>query len=112
MIAYLAPRIGPSIVSTTETAKSLTIRWEELSQDDQNGVILGYRVTVVAVNTNELIAIANVTERNFTQGGLNEYTNYSVSVAAFTSVGIGNSSVAVIETREAGNNFDMYNVAM
>ena len=64
--------------------------WNDVSVDQQNGVILGYHIFYKALPSgNEL----NKTVSNITLiddlTGLQEFVQYNISMAAFTSDGIG-----------------------
>ena len=68
-----------------------------MPSENQNGIILSYTVTYKALPggsplTKEVNAQANET----TLTGLNEYTNYSITVFASTSKGGGNASKPII----------------
>ena len=68
-----------------------------MPSENQNGIILSYTVTYKALPggsplTKEVNAQANET----TLTGLNEYTNYSITVLASTSKGVGNASKPII----------------
>jgi protein tyrosine phosphatase len=98
-----APAKGPSIISSSikTTNDSLTFSWELLSEDDQNGVIINYTVTIVDDSSNQTVNSEIVTEQTFTQGDLTPFTSYSVKIRASTVVGTGPSSLRVIRTNEA-----------
>ena len=73
------------------------VQWGEVPANDQNGRILSYTVTYKAL-PNGIQLTKNVTAPT-TEGtltGLNEYTNYSITVFAWTAKGAGNVSAAII----------------
>lgn len=88
----------------SKTSRSITISWASVSDSLKNGIITGYRViyralpnginSTVTVNASE----GSESERETTVKtlyGLNEFTNYSVRVLAFTVKGDGPPSVAI-----------------
>lgn len=101
-LCVTAPARGPSILSNTTTATSFTFSWELLMEDDRNGIITGYQVAINETTSNQLVNRRNVTALTFTQSGLNEDTDYTVTVAASTMAGTGPLSSGVIRTDEAG----------
>ena len=83
--------------------------WDEVPAIDQNGIITMYEVMYTPLNTFGGQISANTTnvsesELMVTLSYLQEFVNYSISVRAYTSVGPGRESDAVIElTLQAGN---------
>ncbi|XP_068677582.1 protein sidekick-1-like isoform X3 [Montipora foliosa] len=79
------------------SSTSIFVSWGEVPQDDQNGDILSYTVTYRALPSGSE-QMENVTAPNTTASltGLNEYTNYSITVFASTIKGAGNKSVPIV----------------
>ncbi len=112
----LAPNSAPD--NFTAEALSPTIilvNWEPLPPINRNGDIM-YVITSSPLNnfggTYEDIVI-NVDTTNFTIMNLQESVRFNISVAAFTSVGVGPSSCVLTSTLEAGINLcghDIINV--
>ena len=72
-------------------------QWSNVPQDDQNGVILSYTVTYKAFPGGSLDTITvNASKTQVTLTGLNEYTNYSITVVASTVKGAGIVSSPII----------------
>ena len=73
------------------------VNWEEVPAADQNGIILSYTVNFKAL-PNGIEQTKNVTAptTQATLTKLNEYTNYSITVFAWTAKGAGNVSAAII----------------
>ena len=94
-------------MSTSPT--SVEVMWNEVPAIDQNGIITVYEVMYTPLNTFGGQIAANTTnvsgsELMVTLSYLQEFVNYSISVRAYTSVGPGIESDAVIElTPQAGN---------
>ena len=93
--------IGHSASST-----SIFFSWGDVPFLDQNGVIVSYTVTYRALpsgssQTKNVSAAANQT----TLTGLNEYTNYSITVFASTSKGGGNQSAPIVVITDEDSKF-------
>ena len=81
---------------------SLRITWTEPLEDDQNGVIIGYNISYFS-----LLAVGQLTQvftsdTSYNISGLDVYTDYNVSVAAYTSAGTGPFVSTVIRTDSTG----------
>ena len=109
MILCLEPSNTPQAVTVSVTSsRSISVSWDPVIADDRNGIIKGYIVNYQALPNGYLVAkILNITnqEQNnrqtVTLAGLNEFTNYSIEVLAFTIFGNGPASVGqVVETLE------------
>ena len=73
------------------------VEWGEVPPADQNGIILSYTVTYKELpdgSPQDKLVDAPVTQANLT--GLNEYTNYSITVFASTVKGDGNASAPIV----------------
>jgi len=87
------------------------VQWGDVPTSDQNGVILSYIVTYKALpngSPQTVVVIAQTTEVTLT--GLNEYTNYSITVFASTVKGAGNVSepITVITDQDSKYIFVFY----
>ena len=93
-----APSAPPVNVSGhNASSTSILVQWEEVPADDQNGIILSYTVTYKALpNGSQLTKNVTASRTQATLTGLNEYTNYSITVFASTAKGGGNVSAAII----------------
>ena len=87
----------PNVRGTNKSSTSILVEWDQLPEEDQNGVIVSYTVTYRALPSNSSRS-KNVTikENHVTLTGLNEYTNYSITVFASTSKGRGNESKPIV----------------
>ena len=94
----IEPNAPPSNVNGHNVSSTrISVSWRQVPFLDQNGVILSYTVTYRALpsgssQTKNVIASADQT----TLAGLNEYTNYSITVFASTSKGGGNQSTPIV----------------
>ena len=94
------------------TSTSIKVTWTPVKVEDRNGIIKGYKVIYRALpNGDNVTKFRNISMENQDQAGeqtlklegLNEFTNYSIRVLAFTAVGDGPLSVAQFkQTLEAG----------
>ncbi len=112
----LAPDGAPdNFTAEALSPTSILVNWEPLPLINRNGDIM-YVITSSPLNnfggTYEDIVI-NVNTTNFTIMNLEESVRFNISVAAFTSVGVGPSSSVLTSTLEAGINLcghDIINV--
>ena len=105
----LEPSGAPQAVTVNVTSsRGISGSWDPVVADDRNGIIKGYIVSYQALPNGYIVAkILNITndEQNnrqtVTLAGLNEFTNYSIGVLAFTIFGNGPASIGqVVETLE------------
>ena len=115
------PSGAPEQVTLSDvTSTSIKVTWAPVKSEDRNGIIKGYKVIYRALpNGNNVTKFSNISmehqdkagEQTLKLEGLNEFTNYSIRVLAFTAVGDGPLSVAQFkQTLEAGklNQFFFY----
>ena len=109
MILPLVPSNAPQAVTVSATSsKSIFVSWDPVIADDRNGIIKGYKVNYQAIPNGDMAAkFLNITKaqqnkrQTVTLDHLNEFTNYSIGVLAFTAFGNGPASVGqVVETLE------------
>ena len=109
MILPLVPSNAPQAVTVSVTSsKSIFVSWDPVIADDRNGIIKGYKVNYQAIPNGDMAAkFLNITKaqqnkrQTVTLDHLNEFTNYSIGVLAFTAFGNGPASVGqVVETLE------------
>ena len=79
------------------TSTSIKVTWAPVKFQDQNGIIKGYKVIYRALPNGTNVTKVVDAENVLTIGGLNEFTNYSIRVLAFTAVGDGPLSVAQVK---------------
>ena len=98
IFCYSEPNAAPSNVQGHNiSSTSILVQWGDVPAAAQNGIILGYTVTYKALPggpPKAEVVIAPTTETTLT--GLNEYTNYSITVFASTVIGGGNVSEPII----------------
>ena len=92
------PKASPTnVTADVVNSTSISVSWGQVPLLDQNGVILSYTVTYISSRTGSpqtknVTAPANQT----TLTGLNEHTNYSITVFASTSKGGGTKSTPIV----------------
>ena len=85
---------GQSINST-----SISVSWDEVQAELQNGIITGYNITYQSQteNNNGFVGAGpNDRQANLTE--LKEFVKYNISVVAFTVKGDGPPNVTVVST--------------
>lgn len=92
------PSAPPSDVRANSTGTtSILVRWGGVPVVDQNGVILGYAVTYKALpDSGPQTKLVSAPTTQATLTGLKNYTNYSITVLAFTVKGDGPASVPIV----------------
>ena len=101
VLTFLVPSAPPDNVQVLVTSSTaILVTWEPIPEIDQNGIITLHEVEFNQSTFNE-ISNRNLTTTNGSQlivelEGLEEYIEYSVRVRAYTSVGPGPFSVAVM----------------
>ena len=81
------------------SSTSISVSWEAVQADLQNGIITGYNITYQSQTENDngvVEAGPNDLQANLT--GLKEFVKYNISVVAFTVKGDGPPSVIVVRT--------------
>ena len=107
----LEPNAPPTNVTGHNTSsKSIFVDWDDVPQPDQNGIILRYTVTYTALpNGSPVPQVVDAPTTQATLTGLNEYTNYSITVFASTSKGDGNVSEPIIVITDEDSKFTRRN---
>ena len=87
---------GQNISST-----SISVSWDEVQVELQNGIIIGYNITYQSqTENNNGFVEAGRYDRQANLTGLKEFVKYNISVVAFTVKGDGPPSVTVVSTDE------------
>ena len=101
LLLFPAPLGYPlNLNSVTVSSTEIAVSWNEVPEIDRNGIIVQYQVEFNQSTFDE-ISTSNLTTTDGSQlmvelDGLEEYVDYSVRVRAYTSVGPGPFSVAVV----------------
>ena len=107
MFSSTEPNAPPdNVKGHVENSTSIFVSWGQVPPSDQNGVILRYTLTYEALpsgsaQTKDVTAPASKT----TLTGLNEHTNYSITVFASTSKGRGNESKPIVIMTDEDSKF-------
>ena len=105
----LEPSGAPQALTVSVTSsRSISVSWDPVVAGDRNGIIKGYKVNYHALpNFQMATEFLNITKeqqnkrQTVTLDNLNEFTNYSIGVLAFTVFGNGPAGVGqVVETLE------------
>ena len=105
----LEPSGAPQALTVSVTSsRSISVSWDPVVAGDRNGIIRGYKVNYNALpNVQMVTEFLNITKeqqntrQTVTLDNLNEFTNYSIEVLAFTVFGNGPASAGqVVETLE------------
>ena len=102
VISLSEPDGAPQNVKGQNTSStSISVSWEAVQADLQNGIITGYNITYQSQTENDngvVEAGPNDLQANLT--GLKEFVKYNISVVAFTEKGDGPPSIIVVRTDE------------
>ena len=104
MILPLEPNGPPTNVkATAQNSTTISVSWGPVVEQDRNGIIKGYEIIYQALpNGSNMAKMINIStenqesEQDTTLDGLNEFTNYSIRLLAFTSEGNGPFSDAIV----------------
>ena len=83
------------------SANALSVIWDRPTEIDINGVLRLYIIEYYIVDQSDTLLTVNVTGNMTVLDNLNNFTDYNVSVAAFT-VGTGPFSSEIERTSENG----------
>ena len=103
LIFLSEPDGAPQNVKGQNTSStSISVSWEAVQADRQNGIITGYNITYQSQTENHTGVVEagpNDLQANLT--GLMEFVEYNISVVAFTAKGDGPpSTIIVVRTDE------------
>ena len=81
------------------SSTSISVSWEEVQSDLQNGIITGYNITYESQTENDKgVLLTGPNDRQANLTGLKKFVNYNISVIAFTVKGDGPPTVIVVRT--------------
>ena len=103
MFSCTVPSESPANISTVMiTSTSVSLEWDALSPPDRNGMITGYLLHYVRLNTGNVVSVHSPTTDAVIYQ-LVPHTAYTFYVAARTTVGIGPFSTHLqVTTAESG----------
>ena len=105
----LEPSGAPQALTVSATSStSISVSWDPVVAGDRNGIIKGYKVNYNALPNGQMVTeFLNITKeqqdkrQTVTLDNLDEFTNYSIEVLAFTLFGDGPASAGqLVETLE------------
>ena len=87
----LAPGVAPEVVSIIPDEQSVNVSWMMLNCQDRHGNITMYEVhySIVGDSVNLTSNTTNGDETSLIVDRLEEFTNYTIQVRAYTAVGPG-----------------------
>ena len=89
------------------SSTSISVSWEAVQADLQNGIITGYTIKYQSLTENDNGFVqAGPNDRQANLTGLKEFVEYTISILAFTVKGDGPPSVLTIRTDEDGKSFN------
>ena len=103
MLFSAVPSGSPTVVTATSTSTTITVHWEPVECIDSNGVITGYSIQYVEVEsgTSETVIVTDGSILQLRIEDLSTTTDYSVAVAAVNSVGTGDYSDPYLITTDS-----------
>ena len=85
---YIAePGVVYGLIQSGTNKQMINITWQVPTEP--NGVIIIYEIRYRESNNNVPFHMTNTTNTQYSIGGLHSYTNYTIGVRAYTSVGPG-----------------------
>ena len=98
LISLSEPDSAPQNVKGQNTSStSISVSWEAVPADLQNGIITGYNIAYQSQTENDNGVVEtgpNDLQTNLT--GLKEFVKYNISVVAFTAKGDGPPSIIIV----------------
>ena len=89
-----------------KSSTSIFVTWGQVPASDQNGVILNYTVSYKEASNGSVQRVTeDVPTNSTTLKGLNEYTNYSITVFASTIKGPGIVSAPIFVITDEDSKF-------
>ena len=92
-IPVLVPRVAPEVVSIIPDQRSINASWMMLECQDHLGNIAMYEVRYTSSDFGDSVDLTldttNGDETSLLVDGLEEFTNYTIQVRAYTAVGPG-----------------------
>lgn len=101
---FLAPSGPPlNIVTEVNGSRVILLQWDPPLAQDQNGIIVSYRVNVTSIVGGERFYF-ETSDNYLSVSGLTPHTIYECIVSAMTRVGTGPfSGIVTVQTSAEGN---------
>ena len=89
------------------SSTSISVSWEEVQAELQNGIITGYTITYQSLTENDNGFVpAGPDDRQANLTGLKEFVEYNISVIAFTVKGRGPPNFTFVGTDQDSKSFN------
>ena len=89
------------------SSTSISVSWEEVQAELQNGIITGYTITYQSLTENDNGFVpAGPDDRQANLTGLKEFVEYNISVVAFTVKGGGPANFTVVKTDQDSKSYN------
>ena len=93
---FIAPGEAPlEVTARNASAKSILVQWEYVRKTQRNGIILGYKVTYKKNQVSQTFDVTDGEAMEVEIKGLDIFSEYSIKISAYNSVGEGPQSIAV-----------------
>ena len=97
-----APPVIDKAETKAEDAHTIKVRWKEIAEKDQNGIIIVYTVAYKVEGQPTQLSL-NTTDKNTVTKGLKPYTSYCIRVRGYTKIGPSDwSSCTTVKTLQSG----------
>ena len=94
--------VPQNFIAVAASSTSITLRWEALLADLQNGIIRSYHISVVELETGRVqLFTTNNTDRVLIVNLLHPFYTYNCTIAAYT-IGLGPSISVSVQTLPEG----------
>ena len=91
------------------SSTSISVSWDEVQAELQNGIITGYNITYQSLTENDNGFVqASLNDRQANVTGLKEFVEYSISVVAFTVKGDGPPFVFIVRTDQDSKSYNTF----
>ena len=91
------------------SSTSISVRWEEVQAELQNGAITGYNITYQSLTENDNgFVTAGPNDRQANLTGLKEFVEYNISLVAFTVKGDGPPFVFIVRTDQDSKSYNTF----
>ena len=89
------------------SSTSISVSWEEVQAELQNGIITGYTIKYQSLTENDNgVVQAGPDDRQANLTGLKEFVEYNISVIAFTVKGGGPPNFTVVRTDQDSKSYN------
>ena len=89
------------------SSTSISVSWEEVQAELQNGIITGYTIKYQSLTENDNgVVQAGPNDRQANLTGLKEFFEYNISVVAFTVKGGGPANFTVVKTDQDSKSYN------